>query len=189
MVVHIDPAGILRQEGLDNGVVGVVGDVLDNLDLGVGAVIAVGHGRPVEIQRGDHILGLLERLQVGGAAAEVHEEDHGLPDDIVEGDHDGHGQKAPQAPAHGVDALLGVELLQLLVHLHLVVGVFLLDLLHLAGHPVHTHHALLGLHLEGQQHQLDHQGEEDERQAVGACQVVKKSQQSREGDTDIVSDG
>ena len=187
--MHIDPVGVFRQEGLHNGIFRVAGDVLDDLNLSIGAVIAVGQRGPVEIQRGDHILSLLQHLQVGGAAAEIHEEYHRFPDDIVEGDHDGHGQKAPEAPAHGVNALLGVEFLHLLIHLHLVVGVFLLDLLHLAGHPVHTHHALLGLHLEGQQHQFNDQSKEDQRQSVGTRQIIKEPQQSRERDTNKVSNG
>ena len=109
--------------------------------------------------------------------------------EVVQGHQNGQGQKAPQAAAHGIEALFLVELLHLLLHLQLVVGVFLLDLLHLAGHAAHPHHALLGLHLKGQQDQLDDQREQDQGHAVGPCQVVKQPQQGRKRDTNCVSDG
>ncbi|CAN4050831.1 hypothetical protein EJMLMN_EJMLMN_15090, partial [Dysosmobacter welbionis] len=48
--------------------------------------------------------------QTGVLAAEVHEVDNGLPDDIVQGHQNGQGQKAPQAAAHGIEALFLVEL-------------------------------------------------------------------------------
>ena len=53
----------------------------------------------------------------------------------------------------------------------------------------HAHHALLGLHLEGQHNQLDHQGEQDDCRAIGTGQLIKKADQPRKRDTDIVSDG
>ena len=179
VVVHADPAGVLGDEVRELAVD----------DVGDGDLLIAGAGLDLDAGALDELPGGLHHLQAGLLAAEVHEVDDGIPDDVVQGHQDGQGQEAPQAAAHGAEALLLIELLHLLLHLHLVVGVLLLDLLHLAGHPAHPHHALLGLHLEGQQDQLDDQGEQDQRHAVGPCQVVEQPQQGREGDTDRVSDG
>ena len=113
----------------------------------------------------------------------------GLADDGVQGQKDGQGDEAPQAAAHGADALFGIELLHLFTHLGLVVGVLFLDLLNFAVHTAHADHALLGLHLEWQQNQLDDQSEQDDGNTVRARQVIKQAQQCREGDTNKVSDG
>ena len=121
--------------------------------------------------------------------AQHHEVGDGLADDGVQSQQDGEGEQAPQAPGHGVDPLLGVELLHFLGLFGLVVGVLFLDLLHPAGHAAHAHHALLGFHLEGQHDELDDQRKEDDGHAVGARQVIEEPDQPREGDTDIVSDG
>ena len=56
-----------------------------------------------------------------GRGREHHEARDGLTDDGIQGNEDGEGQEAPQAAAHGVDAFLCVEPLQLLVHLDLIV--------------------------------------------------------------------
>ena len=119
---------------------------------------------------------------------QVHEEPQRGTDDIVQGDQDGEGQEGPQAAGHGVDALLGVQVGHLLLLPLLVVGVAGLDILDLALHPVHAQHALLALHLEGQDHQLHHQGEEDQRHAVGTGQAVEHSRQPCERHTDVISD-
>ena len=112
-----------------------------------------------------------------------------LADDGVQGDQNGQGNETPEAAAHGADALFFVELLHLLIHFCLIVGILLLDLLHLAGHAVHPDHALLGLDLEGQHDELDDNGEQNDSQTVGIGQVVKQLDQRGEGDTNVVSKG
>ena len=179
VVVDVHPAGMLCNE---------VGELAVN-DVGNGDLLIAGAGHDLNAGAFNQTSGRIHYRQTGVLAAEVHEVDNGLPDDIVQGHQNGQGQKAPQAAAHGIEALFLVELLHLLLHLQLVVGVFLLDLLHLAGHAAHPHHALLGLHLEGQQDQLDDQREQDQGHAVGPCQVVKQPQQGRKRDTNCVSDG
>ena len=135
----MDAAGMLCNE---------VGELAVN-DVGNGDLLIAGAGHDLNTGAFNQTSGRIHYRQTGVLAAEVHEVDNGLPDDIVQGHQNGQGQKAPQAAAHGIEALFLVELLHLLLHLQLVVGVFLLDLLHLAGHAAHPHHALLGLHLEG----------------------------------------
>ena len=165
------------------------GDVLQNLNLGIDAVGPVFHRTPGKAQRGNDFLGLLKDLQVSGPPAEVHEVNDRFPHNIVKGEHDRHRQETPKAPAHGVDTLFRVELLDFLVHLHLVIGVLFLNLLDFPVHTVHPNHTLLGLHLEGQQDQLDDQGKENQRHAVRTGKVIKKPQQRRERDTNDVSNG
>ena len=165
-----------------------VGELAVN-DVGNGDLLIAGAGHDLNAGAFNQTSGRIHYRQTGVLAAEVHEVDDGFPDDIVQGHQNGQRQKAPQAPAHGVDALFLVELLHLLVHLDAVIGVLFLDLLHLPGHPVHADHALLGLHLEGQQDQLDDQREQDQGHAVGPCQVVKQTDQPCERCTDPVNDG
>ena len=179
MIVDIHPAAVLGNEVGELAV-----DDLGDLDLLIGGVAGQG-----DTGIFDHLTGSLHHLQTGSTAAEVHEVDDGLPDDIVQGHQNGQRQKAPQAPAHGVDALFLVELLHLLIHFYAVIGVLFLDLLHFPGHPIHADHALLRLHLEGQQDQLDDQGEQDQRYAVRAGQIVKQADQPCERCTDPVNDG
>ena len=190
-VVHIDPAvhraAQFRHLGGD-GLYQVdlsIGQKLGNsvLDHG-GAVLHLHNAGDVQPGFGHGVHQLLHHI-----LTQHHEVGDGLADDGVQGQQNGEGQQAPQAAGHGVDPLLGVELLHLLGLLGLVVGVFLLDFLKPAGHAAHAHHALLGLHLEGQHNQLDHQGKEDDGHGVGARQVIKEPDQPGEGDTDNVSNG
>ena len=135
-------------------------DDIDQVDLAVGAELV----EPV-LQDGDTLLVIGEdgaHVHAGGHGflhqgladilAKHHKVGDGLTDDVVEGDKDGHGKEAPEAAAHGVNAVLLIELLLLLRQLLAVVGVALLQLLHLAGHHVHADHAASALHHEGQQH-------------------------------------
>ena len=179
VVVDVHPAGILCNE---------VGELAVD-DVGNGDLLIAGAGHDLNAGAFNQASGRIHHCQTGVLAAEVHEVDNGLPDDIVQGHQDGQGQEAPQAAAHGIEALFLIELLHLLLHLQLIVGILFLDLLHLAGHPAHPQHALLGLDLEGQQDQLDDQREQDQRHAVGPRQVVKQPHQGRKGDTNQVSDG
>ena len=83
----------------------------------------------------------------------------GLTDDGVEDHQDNQWDEGPQAAAHGVDLLLGVELLDLLIIALPVLAVLLLQLQHLALEHVHLDHAALALQGQGEQHHLDHQRE------------------------------
>lgn len=93
----------------------------------------------------------------------------------------GEGQEGPQTAGHGVHALLGVEVGHLLLLALLIISVAGLDVLHLALHTVHAQHALLTLQLEGQDHQLHHQGEQDQRQAVGPGEGIEQAGQPGKG--------
>ena len=190
-VVHVDPPGHggphlgkLRGDGPHQVDLPVGHELGDSVPDHGGAVLHLGDALQAEPGAADGVHHLLDHV-----LAQHHEVGDGLADDGVQGQQDGQGQKAPQAPGHGADALLGVELLHLLRLLGLVVGVFLLDFLETAGHAAHAHHALLGLHLEGQHDELDDQGEENDGHAVGIGQVVEQPDQPGEGDTDKVSDG
>ena len=154
-------------------------DEVGQIDLLIGVV----GGRRRIAQRHRQIGDLGDDL-----VGQVHEEPQRGTDDIVQGDQDGERQEGPQAAGHGVDALFGVQVGHLLLLPLLVVGVAGLDILDLALHPVHAQHALLALHLEGQDHQLHHQGEEDQGHAVGTGQAVEDSRQPCERHTDIISD-
>ena len=179
VVVHVDPpvdaAAVVGHLG---------GDLLDQVDLAVGLQL----GQTI-LEHHGAVLGNLDDVAHGhtGIGQVVDDAVHYLL-----GEHhevgNGQGQKAPQTAAHGVDPLLGIELLHLLAHFRLVVGVLLLNLLHPAGHPAHAHHALLGFHLQRQQNQLEHQGEEDDGHAVRAGELIEHADQPGKGDTDDVSD-
>ena len=123
---------------------GGVGDGLQHGDLGIGA--GVGHAGDLG-HRFDHVRG------------HVHQIGQGLPDDAVQHHQEDDGDEGPQAPAHGVDLLLLIELLDLQVIALPVLAVLLLQLLHFTGEQVHLDHALLALQVEGEEHQLDDQGE------------------------------
>ena len=126
------------------------------------------HGVPVH-----HFGNGIEHPAVGNA----HHVVDGLTNDGVEDHQDNEGDEGPQAAAHGVDLLLGVELLDLLIVALPVVAVLLLQLLHLALEHVHLDHAALALQGQGEQHHLDHQREQDQRQAVAAAEVIKNLEQ------------
>ena len=191
VVVHVDPpvdaAAVVGHLG---------GDLLDQVDLAVGLqlgqTILEHHGAVLgnldDVAHGHTGIGQVVDDAVHYLLGEHHEVGDGLTDDGVQRDQNGQGQKAPQTAAHGVDPLLGIELLHLLAHFRLVVGVLLLNLLHPAGHPAHAHHALLGFHLQRQQNQLEHQGEEDDGHAVRAGELIEHADQPGKGDTDDVSD-
>lgn len=99
----------------------------------------------------------------------------------IQGNEDGEGQQGPEAAGHGVDPLLLIELGNLLLILLLISRIFLLQLLELGGKAAHVHHAALALHLEGQQHQLDNQGEENNGKAIVSHQIVKQHHDAPKG--------
>ena len=192
VVIHVHPPadavgklGVLGVDGVDQVDLAVGGELVEPVLQDGGALLVIGQDGAHVDAGGDGLLhqGLADLL------AQHHEVGDGLADDVVEGDEDGHGDEAPQAAAHGVDAVLLIEPLLLLRHLLAVVGVALLDLLQLAGDHVHADHAALALHHEGQQHQLHHQGEEDESHAVGTGELIELSGQPGEGPADPVTKG
>ena len=154
-------------------------DELGQIDLFIG-LAAVGHGEAQASGQsgdlGDHRLG------------QAHEVPHGHADDVVQGDQDGEGNEEPQAAGHGVDAFLGIQLRHGLLLLLLVVGIAGLDVVELALHAVHAQHALLALELEGQQHQLHHQGKQDQGHAIGPGPAVEQPGQEGKGNADIISE-
>ena len=87
----------------------------------------------------------------------------------------GKGMKDHRQPDMGFTPLTGVQVRHLLLLALPIVGEAGLDILHLALHPVHPEHTLLALELEGQDHQLHHQSEEDQSQTVGPGETVKQA--------------
>ena len=156
-------------------------DELGQIDLVISRGLTTGAGH---ISQGHRQLGDLSDDLVG----QGHEVAQRCADDVVQGDQDGEGQEGPQAPGHGVDTLAGIEVRDLLLLPLLVIGVFLLDLLHLAVHAAHAEHTLLALELEGKQYQLDDQGEEDQSDAIGARPGIEQAGEPRERHTDVVAE-
>ncbi|CAN4006135.1 hypothetical protein BFDFBN_BFDFBN_06040, partial [Dysosmobacter welbionis] len=95
VVVDVHPAGMLCNE---------VGELAVN-DVGNGDLLIAGAGHDLNAGAFNQTSGRIHYRQTGVLAAEVHEVDNGLPDDIVQGHQNGQGQKAPQAAAHGIEAL------------------------------------------------------------------------------------
>ena len=122
----------------------------------------------------------------GGRLGEVHHVLQRAADDGVQRPQDEHGDHGPAAAPHGVDVVLGVELLNLLVILLPVVAAALLDLLKLAVHHVHFDHALLALQMEGEEDDLHHHGEQDQRDAVAVEHLAEQlEQQAERGHEDL----
>ena len=124
-------------------------DELGQMDLLVSNGVTLGSGDVTQrlcqsTDLGDYRLG------------QVHEVAQRGTDDVVQCDQDRQGQEGPQAATHGIDALTGIQIGHLLLLTLFVVGKAGLDILDLALHAVHTHHALLALELEGQDDQLHH---------------------------------
>ena len=111
-----------------------------------------------------------------------------LADDGVQGQQNEQGEHGPQAAPHGIDVLLGVELLDLLVIPGLVLAVLLLEFLHFPREHVHLDHAPLSLQGQGEQNELHHQGEEDEGHTVAVEEVVEEHQQPGEGRHDVIGE-
>ena len=94
------------------------------------------------------------------------------PYDGVHRDQDRELQEEREATAQGVHPRLLVQLHRLFLDLGLVALELLLQLLDLRLDRLHRLHRLDLLHAEGEQDHLDHDGEDDDRQAVVADQVV-----------------
>ena len=74
-----------------------------------------------------------------------------------------------------------LQLLNGLVLLLLIVGVFLLDFLHPGLDAGHFHHTLLAFSRDRQQYQLYNEGKDDDGQAIVAGQLVQKADQPTKG--------
>ena len=159
----------------------VLVDELGQIDLLIGGRLPAGRGFVAEAR--GKVGDLADDIRV-----DVHQKAQRRADDVVQGDEDGEGDERPQAAGHRVHTLARVELCHLLLLALAVVGEAGLDILDLALHPVHAEHALLALELEGQQHELHHEGKEDQRNAVGARPTVEQAGQPRERHTDIISE-
>ena len=190
VIVQVDPsvkAGnsfrIVLCDGLDQVDLAVGHQLSDAVLHHGGAVLHLDDGAHVHAHAGDFFHKLLNNV-----IGEHHQMGDGLAHNGIKGQQNRQRQEAPEAAAHGVDTLFCIELLHLLLHLHLIVGVLLLDLLDFAIHPVHAHHALLGFHLEGQHNELQHHGKEDDGHAVRAGQCVKQADQPGKRDTNNVSE-
>ena len=120
-------------------------------------------------------------------AAQVHHIDHGLADDLIQGNQNQQRNEGPEAAAGGGDAFFFVELHDLHLIFCFIVAVLGFQSLDPGGHTGHLHHAFLALGADRQQNQFDGDAEEDQGQAVIAGEVVKKLQHIAEGDPNDVS--
>ena len=174
-----DLCHVHAQEGeVHLGHTGQVGDGSD--DAVIVQVDVLSHGQLAGLDIQD-----LTVEQVGhsielilGHAQEVGQ---GLTDDAVQGDQNGQGQEGPEAAAGGLDPFLLIELLQLNGVAFPVSAVLLLDKLLLVGQAVHGHHALAALQEEGEEDDTDHQGEQQQGNAVAVGHIIEQQQQLREG--------
>ena len=122
----------------------------------------------------------------GGGLRVVHHVRDGLTDDVVQRQQDDERDKRPQAAAAHRDALFLVQLLDSQLIFLLVVAVLRLERLDLRRQAGHFEHALLALHRHRQQHELDDEGEEDQRQAVVVREHVQPVEQIAERHADDV---
>ena len=171
-------------------------DGFNQVDLAVGLELgdAVLHNGGAVLHHHDaaHIhthSGDLGHQLLHNIVGEHHQMGDGLAHNGIQSQQNGQRQEAPEAAAHGADALLLIELLHFFLHFDLVIGVLFLNLLDFAIHPVHPHHTLLGFQLEGQQDELQHHSKEDDGHAIRAGQIIKKTDQPGKGDTNDVSKG
>ena len=112
---------------------------------------------------------------------QAHGIEQGPADNGVQGQQDEQGDKRPQAAAHGVDLLPLVKFLYLKVIALPIFAVLLLQLLHLAGEQIHLDHALLALQRNREENELNHNGEQDQGQAVAVKDIIKGQQQPGKG--------
>ena len=102
----------------------------------------------------------------------------GFTDNGEQGEQDQQGNKAPQTAAHTHgSALFLLQLLNFFILLLLVMGISSLDILDAGLQTGHLHHALLGLGVDGSQHQLHNQSKQNHGKTVVAGQVVQNAQQ------------
>ena len=114
---------------------------------------------------------------------------NGLTHHGVQGQDHQHGQQAPQAAAAHGDALFFIKGLDGGILTLGIIGVAALDLLHLGLQPGHFHHAFLGLGRHGQQHQLHHDGKNDQGKAIAAGELIQPVQQVAEGHLNDIGNG
>ena len=100
---------------------------------------------------------------------------HGVVDNVDQTKEDQQGDQHRQAAAGRIIFFTLVELLQLLVHLCLVFGVHLLDLLHLRLDGSHLGRRFLLLDGQRHQNQSDQQRKQDQRPAVAVQDIVQQA--------------
>ena len=138
VIVHLDQPVPHALNAVPVGSGPVLGDKVGQINLFIRAIRAV-------LQLLRHVAQGDSRFPQGfaGLIAQAHEVGNGLADDGVQRHQDKQRQQGPHTAAHGVDALLHIELLQLLLILLLVFGVLLLQLRLAARQPPHPDHTPL----------------------------------------------
>ena len=152
-------------------IIAQLGEMLDDLDLAV-----LGDERRVDARDlAEHLRGLIDDVRVN-----VQRVSQRIDNRIINTEEDRQRNQHRQAAARHADALLLVELLRLLVELHLVVGVDFLELAHLLLHLRLRRHGLLLLDGEREDQNLDDDGEQNDRDAVIAHDLVQEPEQVAE---------
>ena len=123
---------------------------------------------------------------LGDGAGVVHHVRDRLTDDVVKRQQDEERNERPQAAAAHGYALFLVHLLDGQLVFLLVVAVFGLKGLDLRRQAGHFEHALLALDRHRQQHQLDDQRKQDQRQTVAVGEGIQPVEQIAERDADQV---
>ena len=123
---------------------------------------------------------------LGDGAGVVHHVRDRLTDDVVKRQQDEERNERPQAAAAHGHALFLVHLLDGQLVFLLVVAVFGLKGLDLRRQAGHFEHALLALDRHRQQHQLDDQREQNQRQTVVVGEGIQPVEQIAERDTDEI---
>ena len=123
---------------------------------------------------------------LGDGAGVVHHVRDRLTDDVVKRQQDEERNERPQAAAAHGHALFLVHLLDGQLVFLLVVAVFGLKGLDLRRQTGHLEHTLLALDRHRQQHQLDDQREQNQRQTVVVGEGIQPVEQIAERDADQV---
>ena len=123
---------------------------------------------------------------LGDGAGVVHHVRDRLTDDVVKRQQDEERNERPQAAAAHGHAFFLVHLLDSHLVFLLVVAVFGLKGLDLRRQTGHLEHTLLALDRHRQQHQLDDQREQNQRQTVAVGEGIQPVEQIAERDADQV---
>ena len=123
---------------------------------------------------------------LGDGAGVVHHVRDRLTDDVVKRQQDEERNERPQAAAAHGHAFFLVHLLDGQLVFLLVVAVFGLKGLDLRRQTGHLEHTLLALDRHRQQHQLDDQRKQDQRQTVAVGEGIQPVEQIAERDADDV---
>ena len=121
--------------------------------------------------------------------AVVHHIRDRLTDDVVQRQHDQQRNERPETSAAHRNAFVLVKLLKRKLIFLLVIAVFCLECLGKRRKTRHFQHALLALDAHREQHELDDEGEQDQRHAVVVYKPVEPVEQDAERDADDVREG